>query len=117
MHLTTLKKEYDALYFSDERNEKVDVKLKKIKEIQERIGELFSKAADNQDIIRDGMTVYIEELIPEMENLQFIKYDTRELLVDEKTAELYQTPGRIQQLEYTFGEYPRVIKFRLKSAP
>ena len=117
MHLTTLKKEYDALYFSDERKDKVDVKLKKIKEIQERIGELFSKAADNQDVIRDAMTVYIEELIPEMENLQFIKYDTRELLVDEKTAELYQTPWRIQQLEYTFGEYPRVIKFRLKSAP
>jgi hypothetical protein len=114
MHLITLQKECDDLYFSEERKEKVDIKLKKIQDIQERIGELFSKGTP--EVIEDAMTVYIEELMPEMENLQFIKYDTRELLVDDKKAELYQIPWRIQQLEYTFGEYPRVIKFRAKSA-
>ena len=117
IHLNTLKKEYDELYFSEERKEKVDVKMKKIKDIQELIGELFTKVADDPHIMKDAMAVYVDELVPEMENLQFIKYDTRELLVDDTKTELYQTPWRIQQLEYTFGEYPRVLKFRVKSSP
>jgi len=118
VHMTTLKKEYDDLYFNEERNEKIDSKLKKIKEIQERIKVLFDKAAEeaSESIVTDAMTIYVKELIPEMENLQIIKYDTREILVDEFTnvATLFQVPWRVQQIEYTFGEYPRVVKFRMK---
>ena len=117
-HMTTLKKEYDELYFDEERQDKVDVKLRKIQDIQQRIKALFEKAAaeTSESIITDAMTIYVEELIPEIENLQLIKYDTRELLVDEETgvAELFQVPWRIQDIEYTFGEYPRVVKFRMK---
>ena len=113
MHLTTLKKECDDLYFSEERDEKIKIKLKKINDIQERISELLKKG---DDTIVDAMTIYIQELIPEMDNLQLIKYDTQELLIDEPIATLYQTPWRTQQLEYTFGEYPKVIKFRVKSS-
>ena len=118
VHMTTLKKEYDDLYFNEERNEKIDSKLKKIKEIQERIKVLFDKAVEeaSESIVTDAMTIYIKDLIPEMENLQIIKYDTREILVDEFTnvATLFQVPWRVQQIEYTFGEYPRVVKFRMK---
>lgn len=112
IHLASLKKQYDNLYFGEERKDKIEIKMKKIQDIHERIGELLNKG--DPDILADAMTIYIEELVPEMENLQLIKYDTRELLVNESSARLYQTPFRIQDLEYTFGEYPKVIKFRVK---
>lgn len=117
MHMTTLKKEYDDLYFNEERKEKVETKLRKIQDIQQRIKAIFEKASAeaNESFVMDAMTIYVEELMPEIENLQIIKYDTRELLVDEtKGAELFQVPWRIQDIEYTFGEYPRVVKFRMK---
>jgi hypothetical protein len=113
MHLSTLKKEYDNLYFSEERQDKINAKLKKIQDIQERVTELFSKG---EDATVDAMTIYIQELIPEIENLQLIKYDTRELIAVDPLSKLYQTPWRVQNLEYTFGEYPRVIKFRVKGS-
>jgi len=115
VHLTTLQKEYENLYFSDEREEKVQLKIKKIKEIQERIKELYQKSLEDPQIIQDAMRVYVQELAPEMENLQNIQYDSRELIPIEKQYKLYQTPYRIQNLEYTFGEFPKVIKFRVKT--
>lgn len=114
VHLTTLQKEYDNLYFSEEREEKVQLKLKKIKEIQERIEELYQKSLEDPQIIQDAMTVYVQELVPEMENLQTIQYDSRELIEIGSQYKLLQTPYRIQNLEYTFGEFPKVLKFRVK---
>jgi hypothetical protein len=120
MHMTSLKKEYDDLYFDEERQDKVEDKLRKIQDIHQRIKALFDKASAeaSETIVADAMTIYVEELMPEIENLQLIKYDTRELLVDTEkgSAELFQVPWRIQDIEYTFGEYPRVIKFRMKGS-
>jgi hypothetical protein len=118
MQFTTLKREYDELYFNEEREEKIQQKMTKIKGIQDRIGELYSlyKQDNNPDVLKDATTIYLSELVPEMENLQLIKYDIREMNHDEKTgiSELFQRPWRLNQIEYTFGEYPKVIKFRLK---
>ena len=61
------------------------------------------------------MTIYVQELIPEIENLQNIQYDSRELIEFGSHYKLLQTPYRIQNLEYTFGEFPKVLKFRVKS--
>ena len=115
---TTLKKEYDELYFSEERAEKIKQKMIKIKSIQERIGELneLYKIENNPDVLKDAMHIYLNELVPEIDNLQLIKYDIREMVHNEKTgiSQLFLAPWRLNQLEYTFGEYPKVIRFRKK---
>jgi len=61
------------------------------------------------------MTVYVEELVPEMNNEAILKYDIRELNINEskEIAEVFQKGWRLNQLEYTFGEYPRVVHFHV----
>ena len=114
-HFQTLKKEYDDLYFNEEDEEKLAVKKKKIAQIKERIQELFHiyKMDENPEALNDVMTAYVTELIPEINNEAFILYKIREINFDENRQlfELFQQNWRLNQLEYTFGEFPRVIHF------
>jgi hypothetical protein len=119
VHYTSLKKEYDDLYFNEELKEKMEKKGEKIAKIQDRIGELFKtyRGDDNPQTLKDAMTVYVRELLPEIQNSAILQYPTREIIIpedDKKPAILFQRPWRPQQLEYTFGEYPRVIHFKTK---
>lgn len=117
-HFETLKKENDNLYFDEEQTEKLSIKKKKISQIKERIQQMTDtyNIEENPQILKDIMTVYIQELMPEINNNALIKYQTREIDLDIKTNQykLFQKHWRINQLEYTFGEYPRVIHFRVK---
>jgi len=117
VHMTNLKKEYEELYFSQEIDEKVQQKNSKILGIQDKIRELIQeyRNTENPEIIRDAMTLYDRELVPEINNLQLLRWQTREISQDEQTGEfeLFQRNWRIGQVEYTFGEYPRVVHFKV----
>jgi hypothetical protein len=117
VHLASLKKEYEDLYFSEEIDEKVQQKNAKILGIQDRIGELIReyKNTENPEILKDAMTLYDKELVPEINNLQLIRWQTREIPQNEQTGkfELFQRNWRLGQVEYTFGEYPRVVHFKV----
>ena len=117
VHLANIKKEYEELYFSEEIDEKVQQKNAKILGIQHKIEELIQeyRNTENPEIIRDAMTLYDRELVPEINNLQLIRWQTREIMQDEKTGkyELFQRNWRLGQIEYTFGEYPRVVHFKV----
>lgn len=117
VHYKDVKKEYDNLYFDEEKEEKLATKHKKIGEIQDRIRELIKTYSieENPEVLKDAMTVYVEELVPEMNNEAILKYDIRELNKNEskEMTEVFQKGWRLNQLEYTFGEYPRVIHFHV----
>jgi len=116
VHYTALKKEYDDLYFNEALEEKVQQKRQKIAKIQDRIGELVKtyRGDENPQTLKDAMTVYIREFMPEVQNEATLLYPTREMLIEErKPAELFQRNWRPQQIEYTFGEYPRVVHFKV----
>jgi hypothetical protein len=117
VHLANIKKEYEDLYFSEEIDEKVQQKNAKILGIQHKMEELIQeyRNTENPEIIRDAMTLYDRELVPEINNLQLIRWQTREIMQDEKTGkyELFQRNWRLGQVEYTFGEYPRVVHFKV----
>lgn len=118
VHYELLKKEYDNLRFNSETAEKIHQKQTKIKEIQERIHEIYRTAAasaDSSASFKDAMTMYIDELLPEVENMQYIKYQTREIEENNGVYRLCQTPWKIHQFEYTFGEYPKVVKYSVKT--
>jgi hypothetical protein len=117
VHYAALKKEYDDLYFNEELEEKVQQKHQKIAKIQDRIGELLKtyRGDENPETLKDAMTVYIRELLPEVQNEATLRYPTREILLDEKKpAELFQRSWRPHQIEYTFGEYPRVVHWKVR---
>jgi hypothetical protein len=118
VHFKALKKEYDSLYFDEELEEKLVQKRKRISDIQDRLRELMKEydIHGESEIIKDVMTVYIRELMPEIQNEAFLKFKTREMEWNQKRErfELFQKGWRPNQLEYTFGEYPRVVHFHVK---
>lgn len=118
VHFTELKREYDSLYFDEEREEKLAQKRAKIGAIQDRIRELAQlyKQEENPEVLKDAMTVYIRELVPEVNNRSIIQNETREMNVNEETkiGTLFQMGWKLNDIEYTFGEYPRVVHFKVK---
>jgi|LauGreDrversion4_2_1035121.scaffolds.fasta_scaffold75406_2 hypothetical protein len=119
VHYTSLKKEYDDLYFNEELKEKIEKKDEKIAKTQDRISELFKtyRGDDNIETLKDAMTVYISELLPEIQSSAILRYPTREIFLsedDKSPSILFQRSWRPQQIEYTFGEYPRVIHYKVR---
>jgi len=115
MFLKELIKEYNDIYFNEEQAIKIEKKLGDIFRINERINELFMKytSSDNQQILTDAMTIYINELKPEINSLRLIKNNIYEMDLDEKTEKyhLIQRNYTLDKMDFTFGSYPKVIKF------
>jgi predicted solute-binding protein len=113
MFLKELNNEYMNIFFNEEKKEKMQKKIEHISKIQERFNDLIVKYkhSDNREILKDAMNIYVNEIKPEMENLQMIKYETMEINNDYK---LFQKEYRLGKLDFTFGSYPKVIKFRSK---
>jgi hypothetical protein len=114
--LKTLINDYTMLNFNEERKEKVQKKIVHISTIQERFNDLIEKykQTDNRELLKDAMTVYISDIKPEMENLRIMKYETMEINKEGNDYVLFQKEYRLEKLDFTFGSYPKVIKFRSK---
>ena len=108
--------EYNALNFNDERKEKVQKKMVHIGTVQERFNDLIEKynQTDNRALLKDAMTVYINDIKPEMETLQLMKYETMEINKEGSDYVMFQKEYRLDKLDFTFGSYPKVLKFRSK---
>jgi hypothetical protein len=116
MFLKELVDEYTVLNFNEERKEKVQKKLEHIGTIQERFNDLIEKynESDNRELLKDAMTVYVNDIKPEMENLQIMKYETMEINKEGSNYVMFQKEYRLDKLDFTFGSYPKVLKFRSK---
>jgi len=108
--------EYTMLNFNEERKEKIQKKMEHISTVQERFNDLIEKynQTDNRELLKDAMTVYINDIKPEMENLQLMKYETMEINKEESDYVMFQKAYRLDKLDFTFGSYPKVLKFRSK---
>ena len=114
--LKTLTDEYTSIFFNEDKKEKIQKKLEHIGKIQERFNDLLTKykQSDNRELLKDAMTIYISEIKPEMENLQMIKYETMEINKEKEEYIMFQKEYRLSKVDFTFGSYPKVIKFRSK---
>lgn len=121
-----LSTEYSELRFSEERAEKIRRKQEEIARIQENMQELNGKYREtgNEELFRDAMYMYIKELVPEVNNLRLLKYKTTEMVDADgagagadgqrgaEVKQLYQTEYNLSDLDFTFGSFPKVIRFR-----
>ena len=114
--LKDLTDEYTAMNFNEERKEKIQRKIKHIELIQERFNNLIEqyKKSDNKELLKDAMTVYVTEIKPEMDNLHIIKYETIEINKEGSDYVLFQKEYRLDKIDFTFGSYPKVLKFQSK---
>ena len=108
--LKELNNEYINIFFNEEKKEKMQKKIEHISKIQERFNDLIVKYkhSDNREILKDAMNIYVNEIKPEMDNLQMMKYETMEI----NNYQLFQKEYRLGELDFTFGSNPKVIKFR-----
>lgn len=113
-YLKELNDEYMNIYFNEERKEKMQKKIEHIGEIQERFNDFIRKYkhSDNRELLKDAMNIYVNEIKPEMNNLQMLKYETMEIVNKNEDYVLYQKEYQLSKLDFTFGSHPKVIKFR-----
>jgi Leucine-rich repeat (LRR) protein len=109
-----LNNQYIDIFFNEEKKEKMQKKIEHISKIQERFNDLILKykRSDNREILKDAMNIYVNEIKPEMDNLQMIKYETMEINEHDNDSQLFQKEYRLDKLTFTIGSHPKVIKFR-----
>ena len=112
-YLKQLTDEYNNLYFNEERALKIDKKLGEIFKVQERVNELFQKYKENENpqILQDAMMIYKDELRPEMANLRILQYALCEMVDEGTDKKLIRHTIPVEKRDYTFGSFPKVIKF------
>jgi DNA repair exonuclease SbcCD ATPase subunit len=88
-----------------------------IARIRNIIKEYTSGHHDTEPDIEMVIAIYINELIPEVKNLQRLKYDVMEtevsLISKDKgnITHLYQRENAITNMVYTFDKTPKVVRF------
>lgn len=116
--LKELKDEYTSIFFNEDKKDKIQLKEQHISRVQDRFNDLIAKykETDNREILKDAMVVFVNEIKPEMENLRLMKNETMEVTKDSDniTYRLFQKGYRLDKLDFTFGSYPKVLKFRSK---
>ena len=67
-------------------------------------------------ILKEIMDIYVNEYSPEIHNLRQINYEVMEmngLDEDNKEYQLFQMDAKLSQLEFSSGELPSVVYFRV----
>jgi hypothetical protein len=104
-------KRNNELYNNPQKKKECEIKQKQIYEISDQIQTVMNeyyKDDTNNEILRTGMNIYIRDLLPEIENLRRLKYDTVEVTEDH----LIQRVVNISKIEFTYGQPPTVERFR-----
>jgi hypothetical protein len=111
--LKELTHEYNELHFNEERALKIEKKVGEIFKIQERLNELFQKYRLNENfsLLKDAMSIYKDELRPEIANLRLLKYSLCEIVDEGLDRKLIQHTIPVEKRDFTFGSFPKVIQF------
>ena len=111
--LKQLTDEYNDLHFNEERALKIEKKRGDIFKIQERVNELFQKYKTNENVmvLQDAMTIYKDELRPEMANLRILQYALCEMVDEGLNKKLIRYTNPLEKYDFTFGSFPKVIQF------
>lgn len=101
---------YNDLFNNPQKKDDIRKKQQQIHEINDEIQTImneYHKDTTNTSILQSAIHIYIQDLLPEMENLRRLKYDTIEMIEDV----LSQREVNLSKIEYIYGEPPKVEKF------
>ena len=67
---------------------------------------------NNQSIINQAVTFYVNEMIPKLKQIQLLKYDVSIVeLIENNEVKLIQLPNSLERNEYYYKTEDKVIKF------
>ena len=109
---------YNELYNSAHKKQMVLDKLDKIYKINQNIRLMLEEYENNKGVLQTVVSIYKNDLQPELENLRRLKYDVVEMTYIESDSKptisvLNQLEVATSNLEYVYGEQPSVVKFNI----
>jgi hypothetical protein len=114
---TDLMIRYQELYENPEASEQLKRKHQEMYRVQEQISILkreYEKTGE-KEVLTTMVETYKDELIPIIQNIRLLKYDTMAVETSEDhehwTSTLVQHHVALYKRDFIYGESPRVIKF------
>ena len=104
-------KRHDELYNNPHKREMITQKTTQVHEMKLRMKKTLEEyeKTENQVLLKAAIDIYINELTPELSNLDRLRYEVCEMDIDTDT--LYQLEVALAKMEYIYGEVPKVEKF------
>ena len=107
---------YNDLYNNQHKTEMIQKKNESIHNIHKKIREMLDEYKNKQhkETLRTAIDTYINDLIPEIDNVRRLKYEINEMEVDDEGNDvLYQREIGLSNFEHIYGEPPSVSKFKM----
>ena len=119
--LQTTENDYNELYFNEDMNEKIKQKKAHIFELQERMRKMLDEYKQKKSVYTDKdkmgdiIMFYKEELLPEYNNLQEMKYPFKDIETkgdpQNPTFVLIQKSIGFNRIDYNYGKEANVISY------
>ena len=117
---TSLLKDYNDIYHNEERIVKIKKINQKIHKINQDLQTMFNEYSEtnNKEVLKNAMSIYVKDLIPEVHNLQNTKYEaseieTIELSKKEEIYRLHQYEKHVSNLFQIWSEGPKVVTYNI----
>lgn len=104
-------KRHDELYNNPHKRELVVQKMAQVHEMKRRMKSTLEEyeKTENRVLLKTALDIHINELTPELANLDRLRFEVCEM--DEETDTLYQYEVALAKMEYIYGDPPKVEKF------
>lgn len=117
-------KDYDELYNNSIKEASINKKIELIETIKQNIKTMLNEynKTNNKEILRTMLNVYINDLIPEQKNLQNLKYEKQEVIIENLTSSdnseiflniLVQMEVDLNKRTKLYGDPPKIIKYQV----
>lgn len=117
-------KDYNELYNNSIREASINKKIELTENIKENMKNMLNEynKTNNKEILRTLLNLYMKELIPEQNNLQNLKYEMQEVIIENlKSSDnsemflntLVQMEVDIIKRTTLYGDPPKIIKYQV----
>ena len=117
-------KDYNELYNNSIREASINKKIELTENIKENMKNMLNEynKTNNKEILRTLLNVYMKEWIPEQNNLQNLKYEMQEVIIENlKSSDnsemflntLVQMEVDIIKRTTLYGDPPKIIKYQV----
>ena len=123
VYYNQVKTKYDEIFSNEDTLQEIKEKEYDIKMILYDIDEMTRKYKETEEpqFIKDAIEIHVKNLLPAIEHVRRLKYPTMRIINekenDDETGQimnvnrLYQLEYKLNDLDFTFGESPEVIKY------
>lgn len=127
VYYNQVKTKYDEIFSNEDTLQEIKEKEYDIKMILYDIDEMMKKYKETEEpqFLKDAIETHVKNLLPAIEHVRRLKYPTMRIIHEKENSEvngdetgsimdvnrLYQLEYKLNDLDFTFGESPEVVKY------